>query len=130
MASVATTGGTMATQQDENNQKSPEKKFFTPGSQKIQQFFWEKKKLSLGQAVANVKNIRNQKSSPKLKKVPETTINQDLKTPISEISNDSQRKAIEIIRRDKVKSYTAKNYYLDLNEQEDHSIESEFNSKT
>ena len=62
-------------------------------------------------------------------KVPETTLNQDFKTEISgNISNDSQRKAIEIIRRDKMKSHTQKNYYLDLNEQEYPSIESEFNS--
>jgi hypothetical protein len=34
MAYVATTGGTLATQQDENNYKSPDKKFLTPGSTK------------------------------------------------------------------------------------------------
>jgi hypothetical protein len=47
--------GTLATQQDDLP-RSPDKRFFTPGSSK-NPFAWERK-LSLGQAVAQVKNAR------------------------------------------------------------------------
>jgi hypothetical protein len=48
----------LATQQDDLP-RSPDKKLFTPGSTK-NPFAWERK-LSLGQAVAQVKNIRETK---------------------------------------------------------------------
>ena len=58
---AATTAGTLATQQDDVP-RSPEKKLFTPGSSK-NPFAWERK-LSLGQAVAQVKNVREIRQMP------------------------------------------------------------------